>query len=82
VSMMDNMKEWEKAWEKVDLFDKWKPKSARDHWHEKAFKAGWEAALEEFIKYTLAQQDAGIECLCDKMGISFGADDDHDNLQS
>jgi len=43
------MKEWEKAWEKVDLFDKWKPKSNRDHWHEKAFKEGWDAALKKMV---------------------------------
>jgi len=39
------MKEWEKAWDKVDLFDKWKPKSARHHWHEEAFRLGWDAGV-------------------------------------
>jgi len=49
-TMGKSMKEWEKAWDKVDLFDKWKPKSSRDHWHEKAFKAGWDAAIDQVLR--------------------------------
>jgi len=49
----ESMKEWEKAW------DKFIPTSVsaeqRYAAEERAFKAGWDAALEEFIKYTFAQ---------------------------
>jgi len=54
VSTTDNMKEWEKAWKKFTPTSV--PEEQRYAAEERAFKAGWEAALEEFIKYTIAQQ--------------------------
>ncbi len=49
----ESMKEWEKAWDRWNEEHEREVKKARD-----IYQAGWDAAMEGMLKYTIARQGA------------------------